>query len=95
MKYDITIELSLPEQANPRFSGLSRRERDRGGRVIGGDKGDLYFSGYYVEDDKTVLLDPELHTGYENLTEDEVNDYAQEVLNESYGSIGIETVTHS
>lgn len=94
-RYSVNQELSLPEEANPRFSDLSHKESEAGGRIIGGDKGDLCFSGYSVENGKTILYDPELLTSFGDLTDDEVNDYANEILMESYQSIGIETVEHS
>lgn len=91
--YKINVELSLPVLANPRFASLSIKEECR---IIGGDKGDLRFYGYTLDrdNDKTILDNPELITSLD-LTEDEANDIAVEVLMFSYASIGAETVEHN
>lgn len=92
MTYTVTTPLTLPVRANPRFRDLSRHEE--GGRIIGGDKGDLIFDGYDLDDTSTTLSGVKLRTDLD-LTEDEVNDIAKEILQFSYESIGIETVEHS
>ena len=84
-------KLTLPEAANPRFADLSLSEDHR---IIGGDKGDLCFNGYTVEGDETILYQPVLVTSLE-LNDDEVQDIAEEILQASFNSIGIETVEHS
>jgi hypothetical protein len=90
MTYQIN-EIYLEDEAPERYENLSLTERDRGGRVIGGDKGDLWFEGYYVENGKTFLINPTLETTL-NLTDDNAQEVAMEVLSESYDSIGIEAV---
>lgn len=88
-------KLTLPEQAEPLYADLSLSEvRGDGHRTIGGDKGDLWFDGYTLENGETVLYKPVLVTIHE-LSDDEVQDVAQEILQASYDSIGIETVEHS
>lgn len=75
---------------------LNRRESDEGGRVIGGDLGDLEFYGYTLDRDKetTTLYGPVLVT-QRKLSKKDANQIAYDVLMESYASIGIETVEHS
>lgn len=90
-RYSINHELSLPAEANPRYRDLAMREEIR---TIGGDKGDLEFQGYTIEDGKTILYLPVLVTTLE-LNEDEAYEIAQTVLLESFESIGVETVEHS
>ena len=88
-------KLSLPEQAEPLFADLSLSEvRKSDHRTIGGDKGDLWFCGYTLENGETVLYEPVLVTIHE-LNDDEVQDMAEEILQASYESIGVETVEHS
>lgn len=94
-RYHVGDTLSIPEEANPRYAGLSLREIRNGGRVIGGDKGDIHFMGFTVRDGRTFLDDAEFVTSLEGLTPDEVADYAQGVVDFSYESIGTETVEHS
>lgn len=93
MKYPITIELGIPAEANRRFENLSFSEvNKRGYRVIGGDKGDLHHQGYTVENDRTILYKPVLSTTYDDLTEDEANEIAQEILDFAFNSLGVECV---
>lgn len=96
-RYNIDIPLTLPEPANPRFADLTAKESDRGGRIIGGDHGDLRFNGYVVEDGTTTLADPVLLTGLDcdDDTPEELHAMADEILKFSYASIGIECVEHS
>ncbi len=95
-RYDITKKLALPGLANPRYRDLSRRESDNGGRVIGGDLGDLEFYGYELDRDKdeTILYGPVLVT-QRKLSKKDANQIAYDILMESYASIGLETVEHS
>lgn len=92
MHYRVTAEISIPEEAPKKHADLSSNEVDRGYRVIGGDKGDLYHKGYTVENGRTILYTPVLVTTLEDLTHDEVNEIAQEILDFSYDSIGVESV---
>lgn len=94
-QYQVRTVLYLPEQANTRFSDLNRKEAERGYRTIGGDKGDLRFNGFHIEGESTQLDDAILVTDLNYLTDDEVDDIANEILHASYESIGIETVEHS
>ncbi len=93
----------IAAQANPRFGRPSMSEVIRAesnpvyhgyNRVIGGDRGDLLFDGYMVFRGDTMLTDPAVWTE-EQLTDDEVTDLARQIFNESFASIGIETVEHS
>lgn len=87
-------KLTLSEQAEPLYADLSLSEvRKSDHRTIGGDKGDLWFDGYTLENGETVLYKPVLVTIHE-LNDDEVQDMAQEILQASFNSIGIETVEH-
>ena len=61
-------------------------------RVIGGDQGDLLFDGYDVDGGRTTLTNPTLSTTHEDLTGDEVFEIARAIFDESYASIGIETI---
>ena len=73
MMYSIK-ELSIDGEANPRFGELSSSEKPKKNghyRVVGGDQGDVYFDGYEVINGKTVLINPELYSGHEDLTEDD------------------------
>lgn len=94
MEYAVVGELTIPALANPRYADLALNELD--GRVIGGDKGDLSFRGYTVEEKHslTVLYRPILHTSLV-LSPEEVFEIAQEILMYSYDSIGVETVEHN
>lgn len=98
-KYPVTDELSLPELADPKWADLSLTEVTKydGYRTIGGDKGDLRFEGYILDEDdgRTIVYKPVLLTGLEGLTPDEVNDIAREILEFSYESVGIECVEHN
>lgn len=92
--YQITEELSIPEEANRRYASMTRSEYNSEGRHIGGDKGDLFFQGYTVEDGKTVLTCPVLRTA-DILSPQDAYETAKEVLMASYDSVGVETVEHS
>lgn len=90
--YQITEELSIPEECSKRNMDLTFSEvSKRGYRVIGGDQGDIKFYGYTVEDGRTILNNPELFSGL-RLTQDEANDIAQSILMFSYESIGTDCV---
>jgi len=95
-QYNVKEPLQIPARANERYADLSLTElQKRGYRVIGGDRGDLRFEGFTVEDDgKTTLYRPVLHTSFEDLTDDEVQEIAEEVLAEAFDSIGAEAVEH-
>lgn len=94
MKYRVTAELSIPVLANPRHKDLSLTEVKNGYRTIGGDKGDIMFNGFTLdeENNKTILDDPILSTTIEDLTEDEVNNIAVEIVQFSFESLGAESV---
>lgn len=95
-KYPVPC-LAVQGLANPRFADLSLGEvRKDNHRIIGGDKGDLWFNGYTLEQDmnQTLLYQAILVTTLE-LDDDEVQDVAEAILQESFNSIGIETVEHS
>lgn len=93
MKYYPTKPIFLNGLADPKCANLSFSEVSRRGyRTIGGDKGDLHFRGYTLEENRTVLYQPWITTMLEDLTEDEVNQIAQEILDFSFESIGFETV---
>lgn len=89
-EYPVTLSpLSIPIEANPRFAEMSSSElRKREHRVIGGDVGDLIFKGYYIENGKTVLIDPVIVTSHKNLDVQEVQDVAQVILSCAFISIG-------
>lgn len=93
-KYTPTNEIAIDAEASPRYADLTHREAKQGGRVIGGDHGDLWFNGYKIRDGHTVLIDPEIHTTHE-LDEDEANDLALDILQAAFNSIGVEAVEHS
>jgi len=96
VQYDIFEKLSIPVEASLKHENLTASEYNhRGCRIIGGDKGDLHFLGYDVESGETVLRSPILVTAFDDLTEDEVIDYAIEILLTSFESIGAECVEHS
>ena len=95
--YPIAEEISLPGLANRRYAILSITEMDRRGyRVIGGDLGDVRFEGFDLDDEngRTVLYNPVLSTTLE-LSLEEATAVAQNVVMESFESIGLETVEHS
>lgn len=96
----VTRELSIPVEANDRYAGLSLSEirSDRGCRVIGGDKGDLWFDGYEVARGKTIIYKPCVYGFSHDFQEwdaDEVDDLAEEILLEAFESVGVECVEHS
>lgn len=96
-RYPLNDEISVPGLADRRYAILSITEVERCGyRVIGGDLGDVYFEGFDLdhENNRTVLYNPVLVTGLE-LTVDEATVVAQDVVSESFESIGLETVEHS
>ena len=93
------VEVSLPGLANPKYQDLSFSELNRRGcRVCGGDKGDVHFKGYVLdeENNRTILHNPELHCfSVDELTQDEANAIAQEVIDFSFEAIGFEAIEHS
>lgn len=94
-QHKVTIELTLPEKANPKYQNLSLRETQKWGhRIIGGDLADLQFDGYTTTENTTTLINPMLLTDTE-YNEDEVNNIAYDTLFNSYNNIGIETVEHN
>lgn len=86
--------LSFPWQANSRYSSLSSQELKRGYRVIGGDRGDIWFDGFGVDDSGTELAGVVLRTSLE-LTPEEQREIAVEIMEQAYDSIGAECVEHS
>ena len=79
-----------------KYSDLSSSESQVGYRVIGGDKGDLHFKGYTVnqDDNITELYKPVLRTSLD-LNSDEAISVANQILSESFSSIGWESIYHS
>lgn len=99
--YTPSVELSIPAIANPRYGDVSiteatRAERDgnRHGycRCIGGDVGDILHNGYFIDGNRTVLLDPVLRTTEPDLTPDEVDGIMAEVLQFAFMSVGTDCV---
>lgn len=89
-------ELPTNIKASPRYAELDYRESENGGRVIGGHLGDVWFCGYTITDDGTAtLIDVELSSGIHDMTEDEARDVADQIVCESFASIGAETIEHS
>lgn len=102
-RFVIYGELCLPGLARPRFAGPSLTEVRRaearnapGIRVIGGDKGDLFFEGYTLdaESGRTILEQPVLRSSLE-LDGTEAREVAEEVLLEAFELIGLECVEHA
>ena len=91
--YHITEQLTVEGLANSRYQDLDKKELNSkyGCRVIGGDKGDIHFYGYDLNHNETMLRDPFLFTSLD-LTDDDVNNIAKEILQECYNSIGLESV---
>ena len=87
---DLTLE-GVPD--TQRYSDLARGEEHR---VIGGDKGDLLFSGYSVDEENQVthVYKPVLRTSFD-LNSDQAVEIAFEILMESFSSVGWETLYHS
>ena len=97
--FDNDQQVSISVPANPRCGqiGIHEKERYDGWyRIIGGAEGDLLFDGYEVTDKgETILHDPAIVTCHDDLTDDDVQDLAIEILMFSFESIGIECVEHS
>lgn len=94
-RYTITQPLTLPQQADPKKADLSFSElKKRDFRAMGGDKGDLEFQGYTIENGTTTLYKPVLVTSLQ-LSPEDAYETAQEVLLNNYQSVGIECVEHS
>ena len=71
-QHKVTIELTLPKKANPKYQNLSLRETQKWGhRIIGGDLADLQFDGYTTTENTTTLINPMLLTDTE-YNEDEI-----------------------
>lgn len=91
-------QLSLPGVPDTmRYSDLDFSEvSNRGYRIIGGDKGDLWHEGYSVDDNNqiTYVHKPFLKTGLD-LTPEEADEIAREVLQEAFDSVGWECLYHS
>lgn len=99
--YPVERELTIPKLANRRYEDPSSSEVDavnRGYRydyrVIGGDKGDLYFCGFNVRepDGDTVINGPTLATSMSVTTQEEIDAIAEEILAEAFYSIGVDCV---
>lgn len=84
--YKVALELDGEADARYEENDFSHVGQKR---VIGGDRGDIYFDGFDVEAGKTVLYKPELRTSLE-LTQEEAQDIAIEVLHFAYEAIGFE-----
>lgn len=92
----IKRELSIPARASTKYASLSIKEQKKGWRIIGGERGDLYFDGFSVADKKTVVSNPHLkYFGIDELPEDEAAEIAEAILMFSFEAIGVETVEHS
>ena len=94
--YYIETPLTVKGEAPEKHSELTlsevrwqERNRNPGGRIIGGDKADLYFDGYTVKDGYTELYNPVLWTGLQ-LTDEEVHDIAADIVGQAFESIGFE-----
>ena len=97
-RFEVKEPLILEEVANLRYATLSANEaKNRGYRVIGGDRGDLCFTGYDVDrsEGTTTLENVSVRTKIEGLNDDELYDLAREILSEAYCSVGIECIYHS
>ena len=97
--HPVEREMSIPNEANRRFEDPSSSEltrQERAGRyaprVIGGDRGDVYFTSYSVEDGKTVLNDCTLFTGLDIENQEEIDDLADQIICEAYDAIGVDCV---
>lgn len=97
--FPIARELSIPVEANTRYESLSLTELRHadGCRIIGGDRGDLRFEGFSVEEGKTILYKPVL-VNFANdaadWSEDEQSELAEEILQFAYEGLGAECVEH-
>lgn len=83
-----------PRQASPSSSELTRMEREGRdyARVIGGDRGDVLFDGFECDGDRTILDSFTLRTTLQDLTEDEMDEIAAEIVNDAVASVGIEAL---
>lgn len=88
--------LAVDGLASDRCADLTRKESERGGRVIGGDHGDLHFNGYGLDrpNNRTILHDPVLKTTWK-LEQETAIAVAQQILKEAVASIGLEALEHS
>jgi hypothetical protein len=93
MTYQIK-NLVFPWRASKRHESLSYAELKRGFRVLGGDRGDLRFDGYGVDDSGTELSGVQLVSSLE-LTPEQAEEIAVEIVEQAYDSIGAECVEHS
>lgn len=94
-RYAITQPLVVGGLADPRSAELSYRERNgRGCRVLGGDRGDLHFDGYTLDEGAraTALDGPVLVTAFDGLTGDEAFDIASEIIAQAVASVGLEAL---
>ena len=92
MTFDIGY-LSFPWKASLRDRDLSSTELKRGYRVIGGDKGDVRFRGYDVDEAGTELVGVTL-LSHVAVTAN-AREIAEQVVSEAFDSIGVECVEHS
>lgn len=90
---EFTIDGSAPPRHGERtWQDERRREASGFCRCIGGDKGDLLFDGYSVDNGSTTLVDPTLATTIDDLSDDEAMDIAHAIFSESFASIGWEAL---
>ena len=98
----VPFPLLLPGLANPKYARPSTHEVDTSHtrrnhyRVIGGDLGDLYFDGYELGVDHTMLVNPHLVSIWAlESTDSELMQLAEGVLLASFASIGWECLEHN
>jgi hypothetical protein len=95
MRYAITEPMVLNGLASPRNAELSYYERNKVGcRILGGDKGDLHFDGYTLDEEEgtTTLDSPVLVTHFKGVTEDEAFNIATEIVAQAMDSVGMDAI---
>lgn len=97
--YTVERPLSVPEEGNDRFSDPTSSEVHAvnlgyryDNRLIGGDRGDLYFSSFEVRDGETFLVSPTLATSLEINDQEEIDELAADILAYAYDALGVECV---
>lgn len=98
----VPFPLLLPGLANPKFARPTTHEVDTSHtrrnhyRVIGGDLGDLFFDGFELGVDHTLLVNPHLVSVWAlESTDDELMRLAEGVLHAAFASIGWECLEHN